>query len=186
VLIQVGIHPVENLLHLLGPAVNVSARFRFDTLGPDMPDAAAVTIEHRSGALSLVSTSWTTPGHFSMELLGTGGNLAYRLDHGHWPDADVDDHGELVLDLPGSRPEPYPVETGDPLGIQVTELAHAVSGGRMQVDVAAGLRAMAVVIASVRSARSGGAPVDIADLFDAAGANHNEIDELVNKTKETP
>lgn len=180
VLIQVGIHPVENLLHLLGPAVEVNARYSYRTLGPTMPDAAAVAITHADGAMSLVSSSWSTPGHFTMELLGTKGNLAYRLDHGHWPSPDIDAHGDLILDLPGSAPTPYPVDGGDPLRMQIEELAASTTeGNRMQVDVAAGLRAMLVVLGATTSAALGGSMVDLAEMLVEAGATREEIQELL-------
>ncbi len=184
VLIQVGIHPVENLLHLLGPATAVNARFSYHTLGPDMPDAAAVTMIHASGATSMVSSSWTTPGHFTFDLLGVEGNLGYRLDHGHWPDADIDDYGELFLDFPGRPAEPYPVSKRDPLRMQVEELASSTRGGTMAVDVAAGLRAMLVVLGSVRSARNDGAPADLAEMLTAADATPQEIDRLLGPDEE--
>jgi predicted dehydrogenase len=180
VLIQVGIHPVENLLYVLGPAVEVNARYSYRTLGPTMPDAVALAMVHASGAMSLVSSSWSTPGHFTMEILGTNGNLAYRLDHGHWPSGDIDDHGELSLDLPGEPTRPLPVDKGDPLRTQIEELAASMGGNHMQVAVADGLRAMLVVLAATTSAGLGGAPVDLGELLVEAGATAQEIQQLLS------
>lgn len=178
VLIQVGIHQIDNVLALLGPAVTVNARFAHETLGP-LPDAAAVTIEHASGCLSVVTSSWTTPSHYALEIQATGGNLRYQLDHGHWTSGDVDDHGTLVLERDGAHAVPQATDKGDPLREQLDELAGAVRGtARMEVDAAAGLRAVAVVIAALRSAERRGAPVTMADLLAEAGATPSEIDRL--------
>jgi len=178
VLIQVGIHQVDNVLSMLGPARAVNARFAHETLG-HMPDAAAVTIQHSSGAISVVTSSWTTPGHYRLEIQATGGNLSYSLDHGHWTSGDVDDHGTLTLDRDGDVATPFPFRKGDPLREQLDELAAAARGdGTMEVDVAAGLRAMAVVVAAVRSADQDGAPVVVADLLEEAGADAEQITRL--------
>lgn len=180
VLIQVGIHQVDALLMLLGPASTVNARFEYATLGADMPDAAAVLLRHTSGALSTVTSSWTTPGHYSTELQATGGNLSFRLDHGHWTSGDVDDHGDLTLEQDGGVRRSFPSDKGDPLRDQLDDLAGTVRHGTPPgVSIADGLRAMAVVIAAVDSARAVGAPVDIATLLRTAGATPGELDELV-------
>ena len=175
VLIQVGIHQVDVMLYLLGPVAGVNARFEYGVLGPTMPDAAAVTMTHTSGAVSVVTSSWTTPSHYGTDVLATGGNMSFRLDHGHWTSGDVDDHGELVLDPADGDRTPYPVSKGDPLRDQLDELGRAArSGTPMSVDVPAGLRAVAVVEASVLSARRGGAPVSIEELVLKSGGSERE------------
>lgn len=175
VLIQVGIHHVDNMLSLLGPAVAVNARFAHQTLGA-MPDAATVIIQHASGASSTVTSSWTTPGLYRFELQATGGNLRYRLDHAHWANADVDDHGTTVLACDGQAEQRVDTDAGDPLAEQLAELGEAARDGiAMEVDVAAGLRAMAVVLAAVESSAQRGAEVEIAHLLRAAGATDQEL-----------
>lgn len=183
VLIQVGIHQVDTMLDLLGPPRSVNARFTYDVLGPTMPDAATVTIEHASGALSAITSSWTTPSHYRTDLLATGGNLTFTLDHGHWTSGDVDDHGVLELDPADGPRRPHPVEKGDPLRDQLEELGRAARDGtRMTVDVVDGLRAVAVVEASVRSAAELGAPSSIAALVRSSGGTDAEAAELSGHT----
>ncbi len=179
VLIQVGIHQIDAMLAALGPATTVNARFEHATLGPHIPDAVVVAIRHRSGALSTVTSSWTTPSHYRTEIQATGGNLSFRLDHGHWTSGDVDDHGEVVLDPADGDRAPYPVEKGDPLRDQLEELGRSArEGTAMSVTVVAGMQAMAVVEAAVESSRADGAPVHIDDLLARAGANDAERAEL--------
>jgi predicted dehydrogenase len=180
VLIQVGIHQIDNMLTLLGPPVAVNARFDHRTLGP-MPDAAIVVIQHASGAMSTVTSSWTTPGLYRFELQATGGNLRYRLAHKHWTSADVDDHGELTLSRDGEVERRIDLPKGDPLAEQLAELGAAtVERDAMKVDVAAGLRSMAVVLAAVRSSEERGAEVGLADLLRESGASNDEV-ELLTK-----
>ncbi len=175
VLIQVGIHQVDNVLSLFGPPVAVNARLGHQTLGP-MADSAVVIIHHASGVVSTVTSSWTTPSLYRTEIQATGGNLRYRLDHGHWTSGDVDDHGTLTLDHDGERGIPVATGKGDPLAEQLDELGAAARGsGVMEVDAAAGLRAMAVVVAAVRSAAASGAEVAIGDLLTSGAATSAEV-----------
>ncbi len=178
VLIQVGLHQVDNMLDLLGPAVSVNARMQHRTLGP-MSDAAITVIEHASGAMSTVTSSWTTPSLYRFEIQATGGNLRYRLDHRWWTKPDIDQHSELCLTRDDEGTEVVATPSGDPLREQLDELAAAVRGaGQMEVDVAAGLRAMIVVRAAVESAARRGAPVETRDLLGTAGATRAEIELL--------
>lgn len=178
-LIQVGIHQVDNVITLLGPPESVSATFRHETLGP-MCDLAAVTITHVGGAVSVVTTSWTTPGHFTLDLLATGGNLRYELDHGHWTAGDVDAHGRVRSSEGGAPWHDLDAPHGDPLVEQLEELGAAARGdGEMEVDVVAGLRAVVVVQAAVISAAEGGAAVTVEELATEAGAADDELTELV-------
>lgn len=174
VLIQVGIHQVENLLYLLGPAETVGARFAYEALGPNMPDAAALTITHAGGAISAMTTSWTTPSHYRLDLLATHGNLEYWLDHSRWSHPDVDDFSELTVSTAGPR-ERLLQPRGDPLREQLEELGEAVRiGTTMEVDILDGLRAMLVVEAAVASVASGGIPTAVSDVLAKAGATARE------------
>jgi len=176
VLIQVGIHPIENLLYLLGPPTSVNARFAYDTLGPNMPDAAVAIITHIGGAISTVSSSWTTPGHYVLDLQATAGNLEYRLDHSQWTSGDVDDFGILTLDQPEAPRRRLDVVKGDPLREQVEELGRSARlRTPMEVGVIEGLRAMAVVEAAVGSAAREGEPVHMTRLWSEAGATAEEV-----------
>ena len=174
VLIQVGIHQVDNMLCLLGPVVAVNARFQHQTLGA-MPDAAVVILQHASGAESVVSSSWTSPSLYSTEIQATSGNLNFRQDHRHWTSGDVDDHGTVTLQADiGTRTLKPP--KGDPLAEQLAELASAARGeGTMEVDVGSGVQAAAVVTAAVRSAAQRGAEVNLAELLRDEGATPDEV-----------
>lgn len=175
VLIQVGIHQVDNVLLLAGPALTVNARFEYGELGPDIPISAIVAMTHAGGSMSLVSSSWTTPSHYRFDVEATGGNMEFRLDHGHWTSSEVDAHGVLRLDPADGPSAPFPMEPGDPLRDQLDDLAVAVRGDADYVPgVVDGLRAMVVVEAAVRSALGGGAPVVIEQLLTEAGATFEE------------
>ncbi len=175
VLIQVGIHQVDTVLSLFGPPVAINARLGYQTMGP-LADAAVVIITHASGTVSTVTSSWTTPSLYRIEIQAGGGNLRYRLDHGHWSSGDVDDYGTLTLDRDGEPETVLETGKGDPLAEQIEELAAAArDNGTMEVDAAAGLRAMAVVVAAVRSTAAGGAEVAVGDLLTSEGATAAEV-----------
>lgn len=181
VLIQVGLHSVDTLVWLLGPPTEVAARFAHVTMGPDIPDAATVQMVHASGALSVVTSSWTTPSHYALTLHATGGNLLYRLDHAHWTAADVDHHATLVLEHDGLADERLTPPAGDPLRDQLDRLADAVAGsGPVGVTVEEALQSVAVVEAAVESSRSG-SMVDLADLYRRSGADEGQIAVLTGR-----
>ena len=184
VLIQVGIHPVDTVLSLFGPPVAVNARLGYQTMGP-LADAAVVIITHASGTVSTVTSSWTTPSLYRVEIQAEGGNLRYRLDHGHWTSGDVDDHGTLTLDRDGEPETVLDTGKGDPLAEQLEELAAAARGtGEMEVDAAAGLRAMAVVVAAIRSTAARGGEIAIGELLASEGATAEEVALLTQAKQE--
>ncbi|MBK5268535.1 MAG: Gfo/Idh/MocA family oxidoreductase [Acidimicrobiia bacterium] len=176
VLIQVGIHPVDTLLSLVGPAVGLNARFSYGVVGPDIPDTAVVTMTHASGATSVVGTNWSTPSNYTLDLLTTKGNLLFTANHAWWTKPDFDHHSELLLDVDGADPEPLALDAGDPLRDQLDELgATALGTGEMTVDVWDGLRAMGVVLGAVESARRQGAYLSLETAFGEAGATDAEL-----------
>lgn len=180
VLIQVGIHQVDNVLYLLGPAQSVNARFEYGVLGPTIPTTAAVIIRHTGGAVSSVTSNWTTPSHYRLDLEATGGNLEFRLDHRQWTSAAVDDYGILELHAPGDERRVYPVTKGDPLRDQLDSLAASVREAiPLEPGVIDGLRAIAVVEAAIRSAAQHGASVDMSDLAARSGATREEVRQIM-------
>ena len=182
VLIQVGIHQVDNVLMLLGPPTAVNARFQHQTMG-HLPDSAVVVIQHASGAVSTVTSSWTTPALHRIEVQATGGNMRLRADHSFWTSPDLDDHTALTVDRDGQAEESWPMGAGDPLAEQLDELAAAVRNiGAMEVDVAAGLRAMTVVVAAVKSAEQRGAEIGLGELLAENGATSDEVQILTGAT----
>ena len=85
-----------------------------------------------------------------------------------------------MLDTAEAHDVPLDIEAGDPLVEQLTELGAAARGtGTMEVDVADGVRAMAVVLAAVQSSANGGTEVSIASLLETAGATPDEVATLV-------
>ncbi|HKX75827.1 MAG TPA: Gfo/Idh/MocA family oxidoreductase [Acidimicrobiia bacterium] len=172
VLIQVGIHQVDNLHFLLGPPRQVNARFAYGSEGLGLPDLALVTIVHAGGAMSVVASSWTTPSYYRLDLLATEGNLEYRLDHAGWTTPEIDSGSELIWEQPGRGREVVELVKGDPLREQLEELGAAARHGTpMGVSVVDGLWATVVVEAAVRSAANEGAVVEVTDLLAAAGAD---------------
>lgn len=181
VLIQVGLHSVDTLLWLLGPAVEVGARYAHETLGPDMPDAAVVQMVHASGALSAVTSSWTTPSHYGLVLHATGGNLTYRLDHAYWTSPEIDQHSLVKIERDGAADEVIQPAAGDPLRDQLDGLARAVAGaGPVGVTVEEALMSVAVVEAATAASRSG-VVVQLEELYRLSGATDDQVDVLLGR-----
>jgi predicted dehydrogenase len=183
VLIQVGIHQIDNVLWLLGPAAQVNAVFGFGVISSTMPHQATVTITHASGAVSVVSSGWTTPSHYRLDIQATGGNSEFWVDHRYWTAGDVDDHSELAMWPLGGERHIHPIaDGGDPMRDQLDDLARAIRGGGSPgVSVLEGLRAMAVVRAAVQSAAGDGMAVLVKDLARSAGATHAEAGAIVGE-----
>lgn len=182
VLTQVGIHQIDNLIYLLGPVQSVNARFSYGAIGRGIAESVALLMVHSGGELSTVTTGWSTPGHYRLELLTTTGNLNYRLDTEWWRDQAVDDHAELVLQEAGAEAATVPVESGDPLVEQLDELGRAARQGTpVEIGVAEGLRSLAVVQGAIASADRNGAAIDLADVLRDAGATEDETDLIVGR-----
>ena len=181
VLIQVGIHQVDNALWLFGPASTVNAVFGYGVLSSTMPHQATVTIQHTSGAVSVVSAGWTTPSHYRLDIQATGGNSEFWVDHRHWIQGDVDAHSELAMwPIGGERTIAQVGDGGDPMRDQLDDLARAIRAGTDPgVTVLEGVRAMAVVRAAVESAAAGGAPISVGDLVRASGGTDTEVAAIV-------
>lgn len=184
VLTQVGIHQVDNLIYLLGPVRSINARFSYGDVGTGIAESAALVMAHAAGALSTVTTSWTTPGHYRLDLLTTGANLSFRLDYeGWWRDPAVDEHGELVLKEPGAEPAVVSVAGGDPLVEQLEELGRTARYRTpIEIGVVDGIRTVAVVHGAIASAERGGAEVDLGDVLREAGATADEIDLVIGRS----
>lgn len=181
VLIQVGIHHVDTLMHLLGPVHTVNARFGYGHLGPDMPVIAVVVMTHDSGAVSTVASSWTTPSYYRLDLQATAGRFEYHLDHRFWTHPEVDAHSVATLWPADAEQAQVDLSrhAGDPLCDQLNDFAGSITGAQPPpVSVLEGLRASAVVEAAVESARRDGQAVAIAEVARRHGASTAEVAQL--------
>ena len=70
-LMQIGIHQIDNLLYLLGPASDVTAYFNRLETEPEVEDVTAVLLRFASGAIGYVAAYYISPRRFTLTLHGT-------------------------------------------------------------------------------------------------------------------
>lgn len=160
-LMQLGIHQVENLLYLLGPAAQVSGFFAHTTAPADIDDVGIANLVFESGAIGCVTATFVSPTSYTIHLHGSQANLSCVLDMRIWPDArQVDPHTTLSLQTRTTL-EPVPFEHLDCLALELEEFARCVRGeAAPETGGREGLAALAVVEAALRSWEKGGLPVD--------------------------
>jgi len=170
-LLEHSIHDVDLLRWLLGDPTRVSARVASRFGHPGIDDVADVTLDLADGAVATLVSVW----HRILRRPSTRRLEVFCEDALLW--ADDDNLGPLhvetasdVTELAGSPPEwstriDLPAEIVVPL-LQYATPAKAFldalgSGERAFPDAATALAAHRVVDAAYRSARAGGAPVDV-------------------------
>jgi predicted dehydrogenase len=154
VMLQIGIHYVDVLEYLLGPAKSVSARLAQLVLPGDNPDVANMLLEHESGALSNLTASYASASEFyMMNVYGKEASAFYDLFSGlrHLK------RGEKAT-------RAIAAERNDTIREELEEFARCVrTGGKPETDGFWATRNLAVIKAGVRSAREGRA-VDVAEI----------------------
>jgi predicted dehydrogenase len=155
VMLQIGIHYVDVLEMLLGPAVRVSARSSRLVLPGNNPDVANLILEHENGALSNLTASYASASEFyMMNVYGKEASAFYDLFSGlrHLR------RGEKAARV-------VPIEKNDTIREELEEFAGCIRrGGKPEVDGAWATRNLAVVKAGVKSAREG-RTVEVAEIL---------------------
>ncbi len=142
---QIGIHQVDNVLYLLGPARSVFGTFcRLETAA-EIEDLANVVITFESGAIASVSANYITADRFRLSLYGTKAIATFDLAEG------------LVLQRrEESAATPVAIEPNDYLRDEIEEFAACIMDGRRpEVGGHEAMAALAVVRAAVDSAATG-------------------------------
>ena len=164
-LMNQGVHTVDVLLWLLGPARRVTARTATALHAIEVEDTAVALIEFANGAIgTLEATTAAYPGYSRrLELTGSNGTLIL----------DGDDLS--AIDLTDARPDERPsapaaatVSAASPVVADVSahvrvfdDFLHAVSTHTAPCcDGAGGRRSVALIEAIYQSARSG-TPIDV-------------------------
>ena len=155
VMLQIGLHYVDVLEMLMGPAKRVSGMLAQLVLPGDNPDVAALTIEHENGAISNLTASYASASeYYQMNIYGKEASAYYDLFGGlrHLKRGDT-----------ASRP--IAVEKNDTIREELEEWAHCIrTKTKPETDGWWGARNLAVVKAGIRSAREGRV-VDVADII---------------------
>jgi predicted dehydrogenase len=144
VMLQIGIHYVDILLYLLGPARSVSAMTSHLYLEGENPDIAALLIEHENGALSRLSASYSTVAElYLFNLYGRDMTAFYTIHE-----------GLRVLARGAQGLESIPCEKNPTVVEELEEFADSVRGkARPEVGGDGAIESLAVIRAGILSAK---------------------------------
>ena len=141
-----GVHMLDTLQYLLGPARRVSALSK-RTMGlAPRDDVTTLILEYEAGPLAYVGTSLVVPDACWIAVRGSSG-AAFN-------EADGD---RLAFQALGEEaPATQPVETIDTIVDELAEFAAVVTaGGKPETGGAEGLEVVAILVAAVESVSSG-------------------------------
>ena len=145
-LMQIGIHQIDNLLYLLGPASDVSAYFNRLETEPDIEDVTAVLMRFESGAIGYVAADYISPRRFTLAVHGTKANAFF----------DMDSDGLRLQRVGEPKPLPVEYEPNDHLSAELEDFAAAIRGNRKpEIDGHKAMVPLAIVLAAGRSSSEG-------------------------------
>jgi len=174
-LTQLGIHQIDNLQYLLGPARRAVAMGQAPRPGIENQLSVGVLLEF-DNSLGYLGCNWLSPGSFAIDLYGTKARLRYELNFTWWSkSAQTDAHTRLSRTViaannadPDSRvlsKDDVPLSPRNHLREEIEEFARAIQGS---ADVEVGLNEavlnVAVLQAAVRSL-SHGRPVEVDEIL---------------------
>jgi predicted dehydrogenase len=159
VMLQIGIHYVDVLEMLLGPAVRVSGMLAQLVLPGDNPDVASLMLEHESGAISNLTASYASASeHYMMNVYGKEASAYYDLFS-----------GLRHLRRGESNARPVATAKNDTIREELEEFAHCVrTGASPETGGHWATRNLAVIAAGVISARERRV-VDVAEVLAVGG-----------------
>lgn len=155
-LMQLGIHPIENLNYLFGRPRRVLGAFA-NALAPNgVHDVGSAIITYEDGVQATVNATYISPASQRLSLYGTRANLHQVIDMRVWPDAALADERTQLLLEDGEQQRPVPLSPRDVLVEQLEDFAASVrASSAPETGADEGLWALAVVEAALRSAETG-------------------------------
>jgi UDP-N-acetyl-2-amino-2-deoxyglucuronate dehydrogenase len=179
-LTQLGIHQIDNLQYLLGPALRVVAMGQAPL--PAIRNELAVGVLLEFGeSLGYLGCNWLSPGTFTIDVYGTKARLRYELDFSWWSrSAETDAHTRLMRTVissdsadPDARvlsEEPVALPSRDHLREEIEEFARAINGDApVEVGLDEAVSNVAVLQAAARSL-SDARPVEVGEIMAEIGA----------------
>jgi len=168
-LMQLGIHPIETLIYLLGPVTEVQG-YSTRVLAPvAIDDVGMATFRFENGAVASVTSNYVTPAVFEIHLYGEKANLNCVTNMSVWPDAIKTDATTSLTYQSRTEKGTVPFEPQDPLMLELDEFARSIWGETVpETGAKQALAAMAVVQAALLSHQHG-KPVDPRSLSDQPG-----------------
>lgn len=172
---QIAIHQFDTLRYLGGDIAAVSAAAaRHSPVGAEVEDQWLVNVRFADGKLGSVTSSWTSPGAYSVRVTGDAALMFYEIDQTRWS-APERLHEDAVLYRqargagPGAR-QGIAVPPGNMFRDELELFAAAIAGtGACELSADNACRALAAVYAALASAQRNGEFVSIDAMLAAAG-----------------
>lgn len=174
-LTQLGIHQIDNLQYLLGPARRAVAMGQAPRQGIENQLSVGVLLEF-DNSVGYLGCNWLSPGSFTIDLYGTKARLRYALNFTWWSkSAQTDAHTQLTRTVicansadPDSRmlcEDKVPLPPRNHLREEIEEFARAIRGNaKVEVGLNEAVLNVAVLQAAVRSL-SLGRPVEVDEIL---------------------
>ena len=163
VLIQVGIHAIDTLQYLLGPISRVLSWQDRGGLKVDMPGFTATLLEFESGLRGYLGSSYASSFSHWIRVYGTEKNAllaelsGLTLTMDSWEEGTV--HENIAPPANVTAPMPAIIE-------EIEEFARCIRTGESpEIGGQTALYNLAVILATVESAKSGG-PVEVASVLE--------------------
>jgi predicted dehydrogenase len=140
-LMQLAVHVVDTLQYLAGPVKSVCAKSSRLVTPAEIDDVGVMALEFESGALGYVGTGYVIPSTNYLKIHGVNAAVEARRN------------GSVVVTYDNDRVESLsPVVAVNPIADELDQFAlDARTGGRPETGGEEGLRALAVILAAVRS-----------------------------------
>lgn len=144
-LMQLGVHFADTVQYLLGNVAEVSSFMTHIATPADNDDVTVSLLKFESGVLGYLGSNYASPSVYYVNVYGTDGNLYCEGgDNLHYRKAGSDKREIIKLTGVDTQLE------------ELEDFAEAIRSGRKcEVDGEAGLRALAVVRAALRSNAEG-------------------------------
>ncbi len=168
-LMTMGVHQADNLNYIFGPIKTAHAFFNRLYIPAPVEDVTATTFQFASGILGYLGCSFASPRTNWMYVYGTEANLLRTVGRPDRPFKEyltkgpsADHFTRIELYEKGKdAPRQIPLVPGDAIQEEIDEFADCILTGRKpETDGLAALKALALIRASIESARTG-KPVDL-------------------------
>ena len=174
---QLGTHQIDVLHYLGGEIAEVSAMAsKLSPAGAEVDDQSMTLLRFADGKLGYVGSSWTSPGVFSVRVLGSKALACFEMDLTRWATPQLAHEGaslyvQRIADGYGKR-EPLEVPRGDIFREELEMFAASCATGKPnELSAENGSVTVGVMCAALRSVEHHGRAVRLADLFGEAQRN---------------
>lgn len=144
-LIQLAVHTVDTLHYLAGPVKSVCAMSSRLVTPGEIDDVGVMAVEFESGALGYVGTAYVIPSTNYMKLHGVDASIEIRRN------------GSVVVTHANDKVDNLsPAVAVNPIADELDQFAiDSRTGAKPETGGEEGLRALAVILAAVRSSEEG-------------------------------